>query len=157
MPEIKVTQTYNIDVARKVTVSGRKFTFQYGNDWFTSLISKAEANNITVKMLDDGATKATVGLTVYVNIERAFDDTEAARGSVSFPLELDNVKISGLKGSFIGKAERNVDTNLDIEFNSQVPRYIQEKLVKDIIRIIGTIAFEIDIEQTVGKIEYIEK
>ena len=157
MQEIKVTQTYNIDVARKVTVSGRKFTFQYGNDWFTSLISKAEANNITVKMLDDGATKATVGLTVYVNIERAFDDTEAARGSVSFPLELDNVKISDLKGSFIGKAERNVDTNLDIEFNSQVPRYIQEKLVKDIIRIIGTIAFEIDIEQTVGKIEYIEK
>lgn len=157
MPEIKVTQTYNIDVARKATVSGRKFTFQYGNDWFTCLISKAEANNITVKMLDDGATKATVGLTVYVNIERAFDDTEAARGSVSFPLELDNVKISDLKGSFIGKAERNVDTNLDIEFNSQVPRYIQEKLVKDIIRIIGTIAFEIDIEQTVGKIEYIEK
>lgn len=54
MPEIKVTQTYNIGVARNITLAGRNYTFRHGDYWFTSSFSKAEADGITVKMYDDG-------------------------------------------------------------------------------------------------------
>lgn len=68
MPEIKVTQTYNIGVGRNITIAGLNYTFRHEDYWFTGHFEKAEANDITIKMYDDGTAQALVKATAYLTI-----------------------------------------------------------------------------------------
>ena len=129
MPEIKVTQTYNIDVARNITLAGRNYTFRHEDYWFTGHFEKAEANDITIKMYDDGTAQALVKATAYLTVQNSFISEP---GSVS-----------------------NLD--LDIDFDPEVARNAQESIANNLANVINRKRYELDIEQTVGKIEYTEK
>lgn len=157
MPEIKVTQTYNIDVARNITLAGRNYTFRHGDYWFTSSFSKAEADGITVKMYDDGTAQALVKATAYLTVQNTAETDELATAKASFTIKLDKVKISDLKGPFISEPGSVSNLDLDIDFNPNVARNVQEVIANNLANLISNKRYELDIEQTVGKIEYTEK
>ncbi len=156
MPEIKVTQTYNIGVARNITLAGRNYTFRHGDYWFTSSFSKAEADGITVKMYDDGTAQATVKTTAYLGVHESIGNTEVATVKATFTITLDKVKISDLKGPFISEPGAVSNLDLDIDFSS-VAGNAQESIAANLANLINRKHYELDIEQTVGKIEYTEK
>lgn len=157
MPEIKVTQTYNIGVGRNITIAGRKYTFRHEEDWFTSYFDKAEANDITVKMYDDGTAQALVKATAYLTVQNTVGTGELATAKALFTIKLDKVKISDLKGPFISEPGSISNLDLDINFNPDVARNVQESIANNIANVINRKRYELDIEQTVGKIEYTEK
>lgn len=157
MPEIKVTQTYNIDVARNITLAGRNYTFRHEDYWFTGHFEKAEANDITVKMYDDGTAQATVKTTAYLGVHESIGNTEVATVKATFTITLDKVKISDLKGPFISEPGAVSNLDLDIDFDPEVARNAQESIANNLANVINRKRYELDIEQTVGKIEYTEK
>lgn len=157
MPEIKVTQTYNIDVARNITLAGCNYTFRHGDYWFTSSFSKAEADGITVKMYDDGTAQALVKATAYLTVHNSFGNTEVATVKALFTITLDKVKISDLKGPFISEPGSVSNLDLDIDFDPEVARNVQEVIANNLANLINRKHYELDIEQTAGKIEYTEK
>ena len=157
MPEIKVTQTYNIGVGRNITIAGRNYVFRHEEDWFTSHFEKAEADSITVKMYDDGTAQALVKATVYLTVQNTVGTGELATAKALFTIKLDKVKISDLKGPFISEPGSVSNLDLDIDFNPDVAGKAQESIANNIADVINRKHYELDIEQTVGKIEYIEK
>lgn len=157
MPEIKVTQTYNIDVARNITLAGRNYTFRHEDYWFTSHFEKAEADSITVKMYDDGTAQALVKATVYLTVQNTVGTGELATAKALFTIKLDKVKISDLKGPFISEPGSVSNLDLDIDFDPEVARNAQESIANNIADVINRKHYELDIEQTVSKIEYTEK
>lgn len=157
MPEIKVTQTYNIDVARKVTVIVHNDVFKYKAGWFESRLSKIEAEGITVKMYDDGTAQATVIATAYLNVHESIVGDEIANAKAMFTIKLDKVKISDLKGPFISEPGSVSNLDLDIDFNPDVARNAQESIANNLANLINRKHYELDIEQTVSKTEYTEK
>ena len=158
MPEIKVTQTYNIDVARNITLVGRNYTFRHEDYWFTGHFEKAEANDITVKMYDDGTAQALVKATAYLTIVLNTVGTMiVATVKALFTIKLDKVKISDLKGPFISEPGSVSNLDLDIDFNPDVARNAQESIANNLANVINRKRYELDIEQTASKIEYIEK
>lgn len=157
MPEIKVTQTYNIGVGRNITLAGRNYTFRHEDDWFTSSFSKAEANDITVKMYDDGTAQAFVKTTAYLTVQNTVETMVVATVKALFTIKLDKVKISDLKGPFISEPGSVSNLDLDIDFNPDVARNAQESIANNLANVINRKRYELDIEQTVGKIEYTEK
>lgn len=157
MPEIKVTQTYNIGVGRNITLAGRNYTFRHEDDWFTSSFSKAEANDITVKMYDDGTAQALVKATAYLTVQNSVGTMVVATVKALFTIKLDKVKISDLKGPFISEPGSVSNLDLDIDFNPDVARNAQESIANNLANVINRKRYELDIEQTASKIEYIEK
>lgn len=157
MPEIKVTQTYNIEVARKVAVIVHNDVFKYKDGWFESRLSKIEAEGITVKMYDDGTAQALVKATAYLNVHESIVGDEIANAKATFTIKLDKVKIADLKGPFISEPGAVSGLDLDINFNSDVPRDAQKFIADKLAKIIHGKPYELDIEQTVSKTEYIEK
>lgn len=157
MPEIKVTQTYNIDIARKVTVIIRNNVFKYKDDYFESRISKVEADGITVKMYDDGTAQATIKATTYLNVHELNVDDEIATVKATFTITLNKVKISDLKGIFISEPGDISGLDLDINFNSDVPRNAQKFIADNLAKIIHNKSYEGNVEQTTSKVEYTEK
>lgn len=156
MPEIKVTQTYNIEVARNITLAGHNYTFRHGDYWFTSSFSKAEADGITVKMYDDGTTQALVKATAYLGVHESIGNTEVATVKATFTITLDKVKISDLKGPFISEPGSVSNLDLDIDFNPTAGN-AQESIAANLANVINRKHYELDIEQTVSKIKYAEK
>lgn len=156
MPEIKVTQTYNIDVARNIMLAGRNYTFRHGDYWFTSSFSKVEADGITVKMYDDGTAQALVKATAYLTVHNSFGNTEVATVKATFTITLDKVKISDLKGPFISEPGAVSNLDLDIDFNP-VAGNAKETIARNIAKVVSNKHYELDIERTVSKIEYTEK
>ena len=157
MPEIKVTQTYNIDVARNITLAGRNYTFRHGDYWFIGQFEKAEANDITIKMYDDGTAQALVKATAYLTVQNSVRTSVVATVKATFTIKLDKVKISDLKGPFISEPGSVSILVLDIYFDPEVARNAQESIANNLANVINRKRYELDIEQTVGKIEYIEK
>lgn len=157
MPEIKVTQTYNIGVARNITIAGLNYTFRHEDDWFTSHFDKAEADSITVKMYDDGTAQALVKATVYLTVQNTVGTGELATAKALFTIKLDKVKIADLKGPFISEPGSVSNLDLDIDFNPDVARNVQEVIANNLANVINRKRYELDIEQTVGKIEYTKK
>ena len=157
MPEIKVTQTYNIDVARNITLAGRNYTFRHGDYWFIGQFEKAEANDITIKMYDDGTAQALVKATAYLTVQNSVRTSVVATVKATFTIKLDKVKISDLKGPFISEPGSVSILDLDIDFDPEVARNAQESIANNLANVINRKRYELDIEQTVGKIEYIEK
>lgn len=157
MPEIKVTQTYNIGVARKVAVIAHNDVFKYKDGWFESRLSRIEAEGITVKMYDDGTAQATIKATAYLNVHESIVGDEIATAKALFTIKLDKVKISDLKGPFISEPGSVSNSDLDINFNPDVARNAQESIANNLANVINCKRYELDIEQTVSKIEYTEK
>lgn len=157
MPEIKVTQTYNIGVARNIILAGRKYTFRHEDYWFTSHFEKAEANDITVKMYDDGTAQSLVKATAYLTVHNSVGTMIVATVKATFTITLDKVKISDLKGPFISEPGSVSNLDLDIDFDTEVARNAQESIANNLANVINRKRYELDIEQTVGKIEYTEK
>lgn len=157
MPEIKVTQTYNIGVGRNITLAGRNYTFRHEGYWFTGHFEKAEANDITVKMYDDGTAQALVKATAYLTVHESIGNTEVATVKATFTITLDKVKISDLKGPFISEPGSVSNLDLDIDFDPEVARNAQESIANNLANLINRKHYELDIEQTVSKIEFTEK
>ena len=157
MPEIKVTQTYNIGVARNITLAGRNYTFRHEDYWFTGHFEKAEADSITVKMYDDGTAQALVKATAYLTVQNSVGTSVVATVKALFTIKLDKVKISDLKGPFISEPGSVSNLDLDIDFDPEVARNAQESIANNLANVINRKRYELDIEQTVSKIEYIEK
>ena len=157
MPEIKVTQTYNIDVARNITIAGRNYTFRHEDYWFAGHFEKAEADSITVKMYDDGTAQALVKATAYLTVQNSVGTSVVATVKALFTITLDKVKISDLKGPFISEPGSVSNLDLDIDFNPDVARNAQESIANNLANVINRKRYELDIEQTVSKIEYTEK
>lgn len=157
MPEIKVTQTYNIGVARNITLAGRKYTFRHEDYWFTGQFEMAEANDVTVKMYDDGTAQALVKATAYLTVQNSVGTSVVATVKALFTITLDKVKISDLKGPFISEPGSVSNLDLDIDFNPDVAGNAQESIANNLANVINRKRYELDIEQTVSKIEYIEK
>lgn len=157
MPEIKVTQTYNIGVARNITLAGRKYTFRHEDYWFTGQFEMAEANDVTVKMYDDGTAQALVKATAYLTVQNSVGTMIVATVKALFTITLDKVKISDLKGPFISEPGSVSNLDLDIDFNPDVAGKAQESIANNLANVINRKRYELDIEQTVGKIEFIEK
>lgn len=157
MPEIKVTQTYNIGVGRSITLAGRNYTFRHEDYWFTGRFEKAEANDITVKMYDDGTAQALVKATAYLTVHNSVGTMIVATAKALFTIKLDKVKISDLKGPFISDPGAVSDLDLDIDFSPDVARDAQESIANNLANVINRKHYELDIEQTVSKIEYTEK
>ena len=74
-----------------------------------------------------------------------------------FTIKLDKVKISDLKGPFISEPGSVSNLDLDIDFNPDVAGNAQESIANNLANVINRKRYELDIEQTVGKIEFIEK
>lgn len=74
----------------------------------------------------------------------------------TFTITLDKVKISDLKGPFISEPGAVSNLDLDIDFSS-VAGNAQESIAANLANLINRKHYELDIEQTVGKIEYTEK
>ena len=157
MPEIKVTQTYNIGVGRNITLAGRNYTFRHEDYWFTGHFEKAEANDITIKMYDDGTAQALVKATAYLTVHNSVGTSVVATVKALFTITLDKVKISDLKGPFISEPGSVSNLDLDIDFDPEVARNAQESIANNLANVINRKRYELDIEQTVSKIEYIEK
>lgn len=157
MPEIKVTQTYNIGVARNITLAGRNYTFRHEDYWFTGQFEKADANDITIKMYDDGTAQALVKATAYLTVHNSVGTMIVATVKALFTIKLDKVKISDLKGPFISEPGSISNLDLDIDFNPDVARNAQESITNNLANVINRKRYELDIEQTVDKIEYTEK
>lgn len=157
MPEIKVTQTYNIGVGRNIILAGRNYTFRHGDYWFTGHFEKAEANDITVKMYDDGTAQALVKATAYLTVQNSVGTSVVATVKTLFTITLDKVKISDLKGPFISEPGSVSNLDLDIDFSPDIAGKAQESIANNLANVINRKRYELDIEQTVSKIEYTEK
>lgn len=156
MPEIKVTQTYNIDVARNITLAGRNYTFRHEDYWFTGHFEKAEAGGISIKMYDDDTAQALVKATAYLTVQNSVGTSVVATVKATFTITLDKVKISDLKGPFISEPGAVSNLDLDIDFNP-VAGNAKETIAQSIAKVVSNKHYELDIEQTVSKIEYTEK
>lgn len=157
MPEVKVTQTYNIEVARNVKYVGSNFIFRYGQTCFAGVFSKVEADGITIKMYEDGTAQATIKATAYLTVQDDAKGNDFASVKATFTITLNKIKISDLKGSFISGIDDVLNMDLDIDFNLGVTHDVQKVIIEYLPLIIKNTHYNVNIEQTVGKIEYTEK
>lgn len=161
MPEIKVTQTYNIDVNPEIYAFAKNFILNDNDQWFKLRLQKIHADSLSIKTLGDGFVNGVVKATAYLNIIPDFnfgnDLGELVTGKVSFVLNLNKVKISSLKDCFELKVSHDTEIDLDLDFNSKISQKGKDFFAREIFKIINQADFKVNIEQTVSKIEYTEK
>ena len=159
MPEIKVTQTYNIDVNPEIYAFGKNFTLNNNDQWFKLQLQKICADSLSIKTLDDGYVNGAIKATVYLTVtpDSRYDLDELVSGKVSFTLDLGKVKISNLNGCFEVETNDNTEINFDLNFNPRFSQKDKDFFIKSIAGIIKREDFKVNIEQTVGKINFIEK
>lgn len=156
---IKVTQTYNIDVNPEIYAFGKNFTLNNNDQWFKLQLQKICADSLSIKALDDGFVNGFVKATAYLTVtpDSRYDSHEFVSGKVSFTLELGKTKISDFKGYFEVETNSNAEISLDLNFDSKLSQKDKNFFAKHIAEVIMRSDFKVNIEQTVSKIEYIEK
>lgn len=159
MSEIKVTQTYNIEVNPEIYAFGKNFILSKDDKWFKLQLQKIQADSHSIKLLDDGFVNMCIKATIYFTIidESDYNAAEFAGGKVSFTLDLNKVKISSLKGSFEVETSDIAEINLDLNSNLKPSQKDKDFFAREIFGIISRSDFKVNIEQTVSKIEYTEK
>ena len=160
MTKINAIQTYNIDVSPDIYMFGNNFTLYDDNDdCFKLRFQKIHADSHSIKTFDGGLVNVFVKVTAHpvVISDDSYNPSEFVSGKVSFTLDLSKVKISDLKGTFEVEASDNAELDFDLNFNPKFSQKDKNFFTKTIAEIIGRADFKINIEQTVGKIEFIEK
>lgn len=160
MTKISVIQTYNIDVSPDIYMFGNNFTLYDDNDdCFKLRFQKIHADSHSIKTFDCGLANVVVKVTAYpvVISDDSYNPSEFVNGKVSFTLDLSKVKISDLKGTFEVETSGNAELDFDLNFNPKLSQKDKNFFMKKIAEIIGRADFEVNIEQTVSKIEYAEK
>lgn len=160
MTKISAIQTYNIDVSPDIYMFGNNFTLYDDNDdCFKLRFQKIHADSHSIKTFDGGLANVIVKVTAYpvVISDDSYNPSEFVSGKVSFVLDLSKVKISDLKGTFEVEASGNAELDFDLNFNSKLSQKDKNFFMKKIAEIIGRADFEVNIEQTVSKIKFIEK
>lgn len=159
MTEIKVAQTYNISINPNIYTFGNSFTLNNNDDWFKLQLQKIHADSLSIKTLDDGYVNGAIKATVYLTVtpDSRYDLDELVSGKVSFGLDLGKVKISDFKGYFEVETSGDAEISLDLNFNPRFSQKDKDFFIKSIAGIIRREDFKVNIEQTVSKIEYIEK
>lgn len=160
MTKIKAIQTYNIDVSPDIYIFGNNFTLYDDNDdCFKLRFQKIHADSHSIETFDGGFVNVVVKVTAYpvVISDDSYNPSEFVSGKVSFVLNLSKVKISDLKGIFEVEASDNAEIDFDLNFNPKLSQKDKNFFTKTIAEIIGRADFKINIEQTVGKTEFIEK
>ena len=159
MLEITVIQTYNIGINQEIYVFAKNFALNNNDEWFKLRLQKIYADSPSIKTLDDWFTDVLVKATVYliVTFDSRYDLCEFCGGKVSFTIDLGKVKSLDLKGCFEVETSDNVKINFDLNFNSKFLQKDKNFFTKSIVKIIRRGGFKVNIEQTVGKIEFIRK
>lgn len=160
MTKIKAIQTYNIDVSPDIYIFGNNFTLYDDNDdCFKLRFQKIHADSHSIKTFDGGFVNVVVKVTAYpvVISDDSYNPSEFVSGKVSFALDLSKVKISDLKGIFEVEVSDNAELDFDLNFNSKCSRKDKNFFTKQIFEVIRRADFKINIEQTAGEIEFIEK
>lgn len=159
MTKIKVAQTYNISINPNIYTFGNSFTLNNNDDWFKLQLQKIHADSLSIKTLDDGYVNGAIKATVYLTVtpDSRYDLDELVSGKVSFTLDLGKVKISNLNGCFEVETNDNTEINFDLNFNPRFSQKDKDFFIKSIAGIIRREDFKVNIEQTVSKIDFIEK
>lgn len=160
MTKISAIQTYNIDVSPDIYMFGNNFTLYDDNgDCFKLRFQKIRADSHSIKTFDSVFANVFIKVTAYpvVISDDSYNPSEFVSGKVSFALDLNKVKMSDLKGTFEVEADDNTKLDFDLSFNPKLSQKDKNFFMKTIAEIIGRADFKINIEQTVGKIEFIEK
>lgn len=160
MTKISAIQTYNIDVSPDIYMFGNNFTLYDDNDdCFKLRFQRIHVNSHSIKTFDSGFVNVFIKVTAYpvVISDDSYNPSEFVSGKVSFVLDLNKVKMSDLKGTFEVETSDNAEIDFDLNFNLRLSQKDKNFFTKTIAEIIGRADFKINIEQTVGKIEFIEK
>lgn len=160
MTKISAIQTYNIDVSPDIYMFGNNFTLYDDNDdCFKLRFQKIHADSHSIKTFDSGFVNVVVKVTAYpiVISDDSYNPSEFVSGKVSFTLDLGKVKMPDLKGTFEVGASDNAPIDFDLNFNLKLSQKDKNLFTKTIAEIIRRGDFKVNIEQTVGEIEFIEK
>lgn len=162
MTKVSTIQTYNIDVSPDIYMFGNNFTLYDDNDdCFKLRFQKIHADSHSIKTFDGGLVNVFIKITAYpvVISDDSYNPSEFVSGKVSFTLELSKVKLSDLKGTFEVEASDNaeLDFDFDLNFNPKLSQKDKNFFTKQILEVIRRGDFKVNIEQTVGEIEFIEK
>lgn len=159
MPEIKVAQTYNININPNIYTFGNSFTLNNNDDWFKLHFQKIHTDSHSIKTFDGGFANVFIKVTAYpiVISDDGYNPSEFVSGKVSFTLDLGKVKISDLKGTFEVETSDNATIDFDLNFNPKLSQKDKNFFTKQIFEVIGRADFKVNIEQTVSEIEFIEK
>lgn len=160
MTKISAIQTYNIDVSPDIYMFGNNFTLYDDNDaCFKLRFQKIHADSHSTKTFDSGFVNVFIKVTAYpvVISDNSYNPSEFVSGKVSFTLDLGKIKLSDLKGTFEVEASDNATIDFDLNFNPKLSQKDKNFFTKEIFEVIGRADFKVNIEQTVGEIEFIEK
>lgn len=139
---------------------GNNFTLYDDNDaCFKLRFQKIHADSHSIKTFDGGFVNVFIKVTAYPTVisDDSYNPSEFVSGKASFTLDLGKVKISDLKGTFEVEASDNAAIDFDLNFNPKLSQKDKNFFMKEIAGIIGRADFKVNIEQTVGEIEFIEK
>ena len=160
MPKIiNAVQTYTLDVNKDIKVLGQVYISRNGDNWFKYRFSKVKADNFNIKTSEDGFVQVVINATAYITVSSSFsgDSHEVAEGRASFVLFFDKYKISDFKDVPPIKANQDADINLEVNFSPELSSGDKDSIAKKLVEIIKNEDFKIEVEQTVSKIEFIEK
>ena len=160
MTKISAIQTYNIDVSSDIYMLGNNFTLYDDNDdCFKLRFQRIHANSHSIKTFDSGLVNVFIKVVAYPTVisDDSYNPSEFVSGKVSFTLDLGKIKLSDLKGTFEVEASDNATIDFDLNFNPKLSQKDKNFFTKTIAEIIRRADFKVNIEQTVGEIEFIKK